>query len=95
MTHMEAVGVRELRQNLSKYLERVKRGEDLVVTERGVEVARLVRSGPRESVIDRLVRERGATRATRNIDDLDWDSPPPYAGPSSQELLNEQREERF
>jgi prevent-host-death family protein len=38
----ESVGVRELRQNLSKYLERVKAGEDLVVTERGAAVARLV-----------------------------------------------------
>ena len=36
------VGVRELRQNLSKYLDRVKAGEDLVVTEHGREVARLV-----------------------------------------------------
>ncbi|MGH2944796.1 MAG: type II toxin-antitoxin system Phd/YefM family antitoxin [Solirubrobacteraceae bacterium] len=38
----EAVGVRELRQNLSRYLDRVKAGEDLVVTEHGREVARLV-----------------------------------------------------
>lgn len=38
------VGVRELRQNLSRYLERVKAGEALVVTERGREVARLVPS---------------------------------------------------
>jgi prevent-host-death family protein len=38
----ERVGVRELRQNLSKYLDRVKAGDDLVVTERGREVARLV-----------------------------------------------------
>lgn len=37
-----SVGVRELRQSLSKYLDRVKAGEDLVVTERGREVARLV-----------------------------------------------------
>ena len=39
------VGVRELRQNLSKYLDRVKGGEDLVVTEHGREVARLVPAG--------------------------------------------------
>lgn len=39
------VGVRELRQNLSRYLERVKEGESLVVTERGREVARLTPSG--------------------------------------------------
>ncbi|HEX3609811.1 MAG TPA: type II toxin-antitoxin system prevent-host-death family antitoxin [Solirubrobacterales bacterium] len=36
------VGVRELRQNLSKYLRRVKDGESLTVTERGREVARVV-----------------------------------------------------
>ena len=41
----ETVGVRELRQNLSRYLDRVKGGEDLVVTERGREVARLIPSG--------------------------------------------------
>ena len=41
----ESVGVRELRQNLSKYLDRVKAGEDLVVTEHGHEVARLVPLG--------------------------------------------------
>ena len=40
----ERVGVRELRQNLSKYLDRVKAGEDLVVTEHGREVARLLPS---------------------------------------------------
>ena len=41
----ETVGVRELRQNLSKYLDRVKAGEDLVVTEHGREVARLMPMG--------------------------------------------------
>jgi prevent-host-death family protein len=40
----KTVGVRELRQNLSRYLDRVKAGEALVVTERGHEVARLVPS---------------------------------------------------
>ncbi len=42
----ESVGVRELRQNLSRYLRRVKAGEPLAVTERGRVVARLVPSGP-------------------------------------------------
>jgi prevent-host-death family protein len=41
----ENVGVRELRQNLSKYLDRVKAGEGLVVTEHGREVAHLVPAG--------------------------------------------------
>jgi len=41
---LSSIGVRELRQNLSRYLERVKAGEALVVTERGREIARLVPS---------------------------------------------------
>jgi prevent-host-death family protein len=36
---MERVGVRQLRQNLSVYLRRVRRGESLEVTERGQPVA--------------------------------------------------------
>jgi prevent-host-death family protein len=58
----EKVGVRELRQNLSKYLDRVKDGESLTVTERGREVARLVPS--REGVHPyylRLAEKYGAT----------------------------------
>lgn len=39
---MEAIGVRELRQHASRYLERVRRGETLEVTDRGRPVARLV-----------------------------------------------------
>lgn len=35
------VGIRELRGNLSAYLDRVKAGEELVVTVRGRPVARL------------------------------------------------------
>lgn len=38
---LDHVGVRELRQNLSVYLRRVRRGEPLVVTERGLPVATL------------------------------------------------------
>jgi prevent-host-death family protein len=46
MTHMtRTIGVRELRQNLSRYLRRVKQGEPLTVTERGRVVARLVPAG--------------------------------------------------
>jgi prevent-host-death family protein len=42
-THMSrVVGVRELRQNLSRYLDRVRAGESLIVTDRGREVARLI-----------------------------------------------------
>ena len=39
---MERIGVRELRQHASRYLERGSRGETLEVTDRGRPVARLV-----------------------------------------------------
>jgi prevent-host-death family protein len=56
------VGVRELRQNLSKYLARVKDGESLTVTERGLEVARLVPSRPNvDPAYLRLAEKYGAT----------------------------------
>jgi prevent-host-death family protein len=57
----EAVGVRELRQNLSKYLDRVKHGEDLLVTERGAVVARLVPAGGGAEPYQELVVRFGAT----------------------------------
>jgi prevent-host-death family protein len=36
------VGVRDLRNNLSRYLDRVKAGEELVVTDRGAAIARVM-----------------------------------------------------
>jgi prevent-host-death family protein len=35
------VGIRDLKNNLSRYLERVRAGEDVIVTDRGHPVARL------------------------------------------------------
>ena len=58
------VGVRELRQNLSVYLDRVKAGETLEVTEHGRPVARLTPNPPeRQSVYERLVAEGVITPA--------------------------------
>jgi len=39
---MSHVGVRELKNGLSRYLKRVQKGEEIVVTERGRSVARIV-----------------------------------------------------
>ncbi len=57
LMYMATVGVAELRQNLSKYLRLVGRGERLVVTERNRPVAEL---GPPPSTgraLDRLIAE--------------------------------------
>lgn len=95
MTHMERVGVRELRQNLSRYLAQVKEGESLVVTERGREVARLTPSGPADSPIARLVAERGATMPRGDLLASARSSTlPPASGPPIIEILDEMREDR-
>jgi prevent-host-death family protein len=64
----ETVGVRELRQNLSRYLERVKRGENLVVTERGQVVARLVPAGA-EAYVE-LAARFGATVPLESLETI-------------------------
>lgn len=56
------VGVRELRNNLSRYLDRVRDGEELVVTDRGHAIARMLPVGA-ERVLDRLVAEGVVTPA--------------------------------
>ena len=61
------VGVRELRQNLSVYLRRVKKGETLDVKERGHRVAVLAPAGAKSTALDRLV---DAGRATPAVGDL-------------------------
>jgi len=54
------VGIRELRGSLSEYLARVRDGDELVVTERGKAVARIVPiTGGR--ALDRAVAD-GVTR---------------------------------
>jgi len=58
------VAISELRANLRTYVERAKAGERIVVTERGVPVARLV-AAEHEELLDRLEREGRVTRAKR------------------------------
>jgi prevent-host-death family protein len=48
------VGIRDLRNNLSHYLDRVRAGDALVVTDRGRAVAHLVPLGG-ERTLDRLI----------------------------------------
>lgn len=90
-----SVGVRELRQNLSRYLERVKAGETLDVTERGRQIARLSPAGPADDPIARLVLERGAIAPRGSLADLWPPDGPPASGPPSIVVLDEMGEERL
>ena len=61
------VGIRELRQDLSRYLRRVRAGERLVVTERGRPVAVLAPWADEGDPIDRLVADGRARRGTGDL----------------------------
>jgi len=90
----KTVGVRELRQNLSIYLDRVKKGEALTVTEHGEAVA-ILRPLPHSSgLLDRIVADGRAAPPTRGLKDL----PRPLRVKLDRRLsaiLDEQRDERL
>lgn len=94
MAHMERVGIREMRQNLSRYAQRARRGESFLITDRGVEVAQLGPAPARASVIDRLVAERGARRGHGSLVDALEPLPAPLPGPPTHEVLDELRADR-
>jgi len=82
------VGIRELRAGLSRYVARVKDGEEIVVTEHGKPVAKLVPlNGERK--IDRLIREGVVRPARRPKDPLP--EPLDIPGVSLSEIVIEQR----
>jgi prevent-host-death family protein len=88
-----SVGVRELRQNLSRYLDRVKAGEDLIVTEHGREVARLVPSSS-DAYAD-LATRFGVRPPTARIEDIAARlSPPGAPAGTTDAFLAESRDER-
>lgn len=61
----EVVGVAELRQNLSRYLRRVERGERLVVTDRNRPVAELGPPASTGAALDRLIAKGRVSRPLR------------------------------
>jgi prevent-host-death family protein len=87
---MNDVGVRELRQNLSVYLRRVRLGETLRVTERGRPVAVLGPLGTEGDEIARLVAAGRARPAT-----LDLLETEPLPGPGLGDALEDVRGDRL
>jgi prevent-host-death family protein len=91
------VGVRELRQNLSIYLDRVKAGETLEVTEHGHAVARLTPNPPAKlSILDQMIADGRVTPATFDHRKI---PPPPVmpnpGGPTLSEILQDMRDEEY
>lgn len=93
---MDEIGIRELRQNASKYVERVKKGESFEVTQRGVTVAMLTPAKKR-SLYDRLVAEGKIVPGRQNWGEF-FEKNPPMTSESPlrvSELLQELRDERL
>lgn len=82
------VGIRELRNHLSRYLDQVRRGEEITITDRGRAVARILPvSG--ERTIDRLIAQGLVLPARRP---KRADLPPPIKAKGTvSDLVAEQR----
>ena len=88
---MRSIGVRELRQNASKYLEDVAAGESIEITDRGRPVARLVpvSGDPWQD----LINAGDVVSASRSLkaDDI---RPETYPHSASEALTQLRRDER-
>lgn len=94
---MERIGVRELRQNASRYLAQVKAGHTVEVSERGTLVALLVPPDRGQSVRARLVAAGRLIPASSPTGRL-RSSQPVQVGvgePTNQQFLDAEREERL
>jgi prevent-host-death family protein len=96
---MDSIGVRELRQNASVYLERVKKGESIEVTERGVPVA-ILSPAPSKTMtlLEQMIADGRATAA--NSDFREWlDEPLPAVEPGeptlTETILAMREQERY
>jgi len=87
------VGVRELRESLSEWLDRAAAGEDVIVTERGKPKVRMS-AATGEHIIDQLVREGRARAAKGPRGPL----PPPIpvkGNPVTDALLQQRRAKEY
>ena len=81
------VGIREFRENLRSYLERVKDGDEIVITERGNPIARITEPESHEAVRARLIREGTITPATRPKGTIDRDRLPSIPAPYLSDIV--------
>ena len=94
------VGIRELRQNLSVYVRRVKAGETLEVTDQNQPVA-LLSPLPKKpmSIHDRLIAEGRLIPAKGDLTEFLRDNPPlkppPGWKPLSESIIEARDEERY
>ncbi|HEV7515296.1 MAG TPA: type II toxin-antitoxin system prevent-host-death family antitoxin [Thermoanaerobaculia bacterium] len=88
------VGVRELRQNLSRYLDRVTAGERFEITDRNLPVAILAPLPGPNSVLEGLVAAGRIVPARLALSALGPPPDLPYEKPISEALAEQRREGR-
>jgi len=91
---MRSIGIRELRQQASRFLRMVEAGQTLQVTDRGRAIALLV-PVPEQSVLDALIAAGRAEPAAGDLLDLDPPMPPAKGVPlPSASLARARQKER-
>lgn len=98
---MKTVGLRELKNNLSRYVRRVQAGEAVAITDRGLVIAELTPPQPKENSISILkeMAQRGEIILARPMTKerhavLASPRPSVLKGVTAQDLLDEERGER-
>ncbi len=92
---MTRVGVRKLKDKLSGYLSRAKRGEKIVVTDRGKPVAMLtaVEQPPSPPTLDDILNRLEAEgHLRRGRGRLGFNEPVPSTGKPASQIIIEERE---
>ena len=91
---MISAGIKELKNNLSRYLSQVKKGEDILVTERGKAIARIIREDPKEihlrEVLSPLI-VKGVIKLPSQKIDREISTPFKLPGKSVSEMVIEDR----
>lgn len=89
------MGIRDLKQNASAVIARVKAGETITITERGREVA--VLSPVKRTWLEQMIESGSITPASGDLSEWLRNNPPVsdnWEGPSSEEIIAESRRER-
>lgn len=92
MAGVDTIGIRELRQNASVWIAKVKDGSTIQITDRGRPVARLVPITPAERVRDQLIADGRLIPAT--VPRVPLSAADLVEGLSLTAVLNEQRSDR-
>ena len=90
-----SIGIRELRQHASVYVDLVEKGQTVDITNRGRLVARLVPARDAESPLERLVAA-GIIQPAEDpgsLLDIEPAPPVPQGRPTASEILLQMREE--